>query len=109
MCVHLANTNVKETATTLVVKGFCFQPAEALLHQHGSLAAPTLNQQQSKAEAYQLTPAWNEVEGADYYELEFDGQLYSTLRTPQCTIADLQPLTSYDFRVRAANAAGKSD
>ncbi len=107
--VRLAKNNVTEYATELIVKGFCFQPAEALLHQHGSLAAPTFNQQQSKAQAYQLTPAWNEVRGADYYELEFDGQLYSTLRTPQCTIDDLQPLTSYHFRVRAVNAAGKSD
>lgn len=106
--ISLAKTNVANTPITITVKGFEFKQPEALLKQHGTLKAPTFSPQLSKAEAYQLTPAWSRVDNADYYELKFNGNIYSTLKTPSCTIDDLKPLTKYHFSIRAVNADGYS-
>ena len=70
---------------------------------------PQFNKQQSKAQAYTLQPAWDAVENADYYEVEYDGQLYSTIRDLNYLFDDLAPVTTYSFRVRAVNADGASE
>ena len=46
------------------------------------------------------------MENADYYEVKFDGQIYSTIREPRLRFDDLAPVTTYDFAVRAVNASG---
>jgi len=48
------------------------------------------------------------VPNADYYEVQFDGQTYSTIRQNRLTFDGLQPETDYAFSVRAANADGFS-
>ena len=106
--VKLAATDVTENAVSVTVKGFEFKLPNRLLVHHGKLAAPQFNKQQSKAQAYTLQPAWDAVENADYYEVEHDGQLYSTIRALNHLFDDLAPVTNYSFRVRAVNADGAS-
>ena len=106
--VKLAATDVTENAVSVTVKGFEFKTPNRLLVHHGKLAAPQFNKQQSKAQAYTLQPAWDAVENADYYEVEHDGQIYSTIRALNHLFDDLAPVTNYSFRVRAVNADGAS-
>ena len=107
--VKLAATDVTENAMSVTVKGFEFKMPNRQLVHHGKLAAPQFNKQQSKAQAYTLQPAWDAVENADYYEVEYDGQLYSTIRDLNYLFDDLAPVTNYSFRVRAVNADGASE
>ena len=106
LLVKVEKTNVKYNALSLEVKGFVFKPAEHLLTHRGPLAAPVLDKGRSDLQAYTLTPAWNKVDNADYYEVEFDGQLYSTIRDTRLLFDQLTPLTPYSFRLRAVNADG---
>ncbi len=106
--VKLAATDVTENAVSVTVKGFEFKTPNRLLVHHGKLAAPQFNKQQSKAQAYTLQPAWDAVENADYYEVEHEGQIYSTICALNHLFDDLAPVTNYSFRVRAVNADGAS-
>lgn len=108
LLVKLEKTHVKYNAVSLEVKGFTFKPVERLLTHRGTLTAPLLDKAQSNLQAYTLTPAWSKVENADYYEVEFEGQLYSTIRDTRLLFDQLQPLSAYRFRVRAVNADGVS-
>ena len=106
--MKLAATDVTENAVSVTVKGFEFKTPNRLLVHHGKLAAPQFNKQQSKAQAYTLQPAWDAVENADYYEVEHESQIYSTIRALNHLFDDLAPVTNYSFRVRAVNADGAS-
>ena len=76
------------------------------LKSRGELSAPAASIEPDNA--YSLTPKWAAVEGADYYEIEYDGQIYSTIKQTQYTIDGLVPETSYTMNVRAVNADGTS-
>ncbi len=106
LLVRLAPTDVRQNAQEVEVRGFRFQPETPGLTHHGVLAAPQPDTTAAHAEAYTLTPAWTPVEGADYYEVEFEGMTYSTLRRTHLLFDQLRPDTSYDFRLRAVNADG---
>ena len=70
------------------------------------LLAPQATWEQTSAG---IVLTWPAVENADYYEIEFQGMLYSTIRDNAFTFDGLQPETSYHFKVRAVNADGYSD
>ena len=86
-----------------------FAPSEKLLVSTGSLEAPKPQVTDENTTAYTLTPSWNKVTGADYYEIEFNNMLYSTIRDTQLLFEDLRPETTCSFKVRAVNASGTSD
>lgn len=65
------------------------------------LSAPKVKT--SESSAYSLTPSWDDVEGADYYEILFDSMLYSTIRATSLTFNDLQPESDYHFSIRAVD------
>lgn len=77
------------------------------LVQAGVLASPQARLTSDMA--YSLTPQWEKVDNADYYEVDFGGQLYSTIKQLQYTIDGLVPETRYEMRVRAVNKDGQSD
>ena len=58
---------------------------------------------------FALTPSWQAVPNADFYEVEFDGMLYSTITQNEFTFGGLEAETSYNFKVRAVNKDGYSD
>lgn len=107
--INIPEIDIRKSNIEVVITGWENAPADPLLTQHGPLAAPRFDAEASAANAYDLTPAWTKVEGADYYEVEYGGMNYSTIRNCSLNFDDLQPLTSYDFRVRAVNADGASE
>jgi len=79
------------------------------LTKTGPLSVPNAIMKKENARAYDITPSWETVENADYYEIEFGGQIYSTIRDTQYTVEGLTPEKDYSMKVRSVNAQGKSD
>lgn len=107
--VKLATTDITANAVLLEVKGFRFAPEEKMLKQTGTLTAPKVRITDKDLGAYTLTPSWEKVAEADYYEIEFNNMLYSTIRDTKLLFEDLRPETPCTFKVRAVNASGTSD
>lgn len=107
--VRLAAADVTSSEQRVVVDGFVFAPEDRMLTRHGALQTPALTTPDDNVEAYAVTPVWTAVDNADYYEIEFDSMLYSTVRSTELLYADLEAETDYTFRVRAVNADGVSD
>ncbi|MCI6279187.1 MAG: DUF5110 domain-containing protein [Bacteroidales bacterium] len=78
----------------------------SLFVSHGKLSEPALLT--GKAEAKAFSPSWSKVEGADAYDIDFGGMLYSGIRGASFRLEDLKPETVYDYKVRAVNADGVS-
>ncbi len=107
--VRLAEADITTTTTELTLDGYAYDTTDQLLVSAGALAAPKAQVAEDKTEAYTLTPSWEAVPGADYYEIEFGGMLYSTIRATELLFEDLVPETTYTFKVRAVNKDGRSD
>lgn len=104
--VKVHATDITSDPVTLAVTGFRFTPADHLLKSTGPLTAPRTGA--TDAGPYSLTPSWRAVPGADYYEIAFNGQLYSTIRDTSLLFEDLLPDTTYTFKLRSVNKTGPS-
>lgn len=103
--VRIAKTDITANDVALTVKGFVkLAKDNGLKKSTGTLAAPQLLK--ADVQPYSVTPKWKSVDNADYYEVEFQGENYSTIRGNELTFNDLTPQTDYDFKVRAVNASG---
>lgn len=109
LMVKVASTDVSRNAVELEVKGFALNPINTRLKTHGSLTAPVASVKPESTEAYTLAPSWQLVDNADFYEIEFDGMLYTGIRADSLLYTDLTPDTAYGFKVRAVNADGASE
>ncbi|WP_245562242.1 TIM-barrel domain-containing protein [Niabella aurantiaca] len=109
LLIKLAAADVTARALTLTFNGYHFEPADHLRKQHGRLAAPLQAQvTDSNRQAYALTPSWNKQPKADFYEIDFNGQQYTTIRDTSLLFDGLTPETGYQFKLRAVNKDGQS-
>ena len=109
LLVKLAKTDVTKAEQEVVVDGFEFSTAGRMLSHTGSLAAPDARITDDGCGVFALTPSWTAQPAADYYEIEYGGMVYSTIRGTQFAIDGLQPETDYTMRVRAVNRDGASE
>lgn len=109
LLVKLAASDITAATTTLTVKGFAFAPADKYRISTGTLLAPQPQISDENTEAYTLKPTWAKVENADFYEIEFDGMFYTTIRETELLFEGLKAETAYSFKVRAVNKEGVSD
>ena len=109
LLVKLAKADVTADLTEVFVQGFEFAPADPLRQHSGSLSAPKAVVSEEGRTPFALTPSWQAVPNADFYEVEFDGMLYSTITQNEFTFGGLEAETSYNFKVRAVNKDGYSD
>lgn len=107
--VRIAKTDITENDIKLEIKGYEYSVADKLLVSTGNLSSPKASIEEENITAYTLTPSWDKVENADYYEVEHDGMIYSTIKNSELMFDDLEPETSYSMRVRAVNKDGVSD
>lgn len=108
--VRLASSDITANPTVLSLEGFEFEPANPHKVSTGALAIP-VNAQVSEinTEAYTLLPTWDKVANADYYEIEFNDMLYTTIRDTELLFDGLLAETPYTFKLRAVNKEGVSD
>lgn len=108
--VKLASTDITINPVTLTVEGFKFEPADKQRVAVGKLTVPANAKVSDKnTEAYTLKPTWDKVGNADYYEIDFNGMHYTTIRDTALVFDGLQAETSYTFKLRAVNKEGYSD
>lgn len=110
LVVKVEPTDITALPVKLQVKGYAYQYEDNSKTHTGALTAPV--HAMVKAEdvgAYSLTPSWDKVGNADYYEILYQGMTYSTIRQNRLQFNDLTPATEYDFKVRAVNKDGVSD
>ncbi len=108
--VKLDPVNVQLIPVSITIDGFRFAPEEKLRVSTGQITAPAQAQvTDENTQPFQLTPSWDKVAHADYYEIQFDGQIYSTIRNQQLAFTDLTPDTAYSFQLRAVNKDMVSD
>jgi hypothetical protein len=108
--VKTSITDITKNSVTLTIEGFKFEPVDRQRVLAGKLATP-LNAVVSdkNREAYTLKPAWDKVSNADYYEIDFNGMHYTTIRDTTLLFEGLTVETPYTFRLRAANKDGYSN
>lgn len=110
LLVKLTATDVTANPVVLSVEGFQFQPAEKYRLSSGPLSAPAnAGVTEENTTAYTLKPTWNAAANADYYEIEFGGMLYTTIKGTEFLFEDLEAETPYSFKLRAVNRDGHSD
>ncbi|MGN0233196.1 MAG: TIM-barrel domain-containing protein [Bacteroidaceae bacterium] len=107
LMVNIAKTEVTQNEITLTTQ-VAADTTCPLMTEEGTLQKPDCHLTDEGITAYTLTPSWDKIEGADYYELLFEDQLYSTILQTQYTLDGLQPMSNYDIKVRAVNAQGTS-
>lgn len=108
--VRLAPADITINTITLSVEGFKFEPVDKQRTSSGVLSSPTnalISPQNT--EAYSLKPSWSGTANADYYEIDFDGMLYSTIKDTTLLFDGLTAETPYVFKLRAVNKQGFSD
>ncbi|CAM3733794.1 TIM-barrel domain-containing protein [Sphingobacterium prati] len=107
--VRIGKQDVSSAALEIQVDGFRFKPNDTYLAQTGALTPPTAKVTDSNTEAYTLTPTWEKVANADYYEIGFNDLIYSTIKDNQLLFEGLDAETEYNFKIRSVNKAGVSD
>ena len=102
--VKVAKSDVTAAATTLTIKGHKMDiPSSLLKNKKKMKDAPVACMIDEDYQAYTINLAWEKVKGADYYEIEFEGRLYTTIKECHLLFEDLTPETEYEFKVRAVN------
>ena len=109
LLVKIGKTDVTAAATEVEISGFEFAPADRLRTHSGRLNAPVATITDEGTGCFSLTPTWQPVANADYYEVEYAGMLHSTIRDTTFTFDGMQPETAYSLKVRAVNRDGYSD
>ncbi|GHT65156.1 alpha-xylosidase [Bacteroidia bacterium] len=108
--VKLAPTDIKTNKTVLTVEGFKFEPADRHKTKTGTLTAPLYAQiTEENTGAYSLNPTWKAIDNADFYEIDFDKMLYTTIKDTTFLLEGLDAETKYSFNLRAVNKDGFSD
>ena len=107
--VKIAKSDVTAAATTVTIKGHRLNVKSSLLASEGALEAPKATVSDENCQAYTITPSWEKVANADYYEIKFQNRIYSTIKGTSLLFEDLTPVTDYTFAVRAVNKSGASE
>lgn len=107
--IKIEAVNTIETTINLTIKGYEFASTNTLLKSTGQLNSPSLQLTDELIEAYTVNPKWEAVDNADYYEIELEDQLYTTIKGNSLVFENLVPETTYDFKIRAVNKEMNSD
>ena len=109
LLVKLEATDISANAVTVIVNGLRFSPNNHLLKSTGLLKAPANAQViDSNSGAFSLRPSWGKLFNADYYEIDFNGQVYTDIKDTSLSFDDLSPETNYAFKIRSVNKTGHS-
>lgn len=106
--IKLAATDITANAVTVTIQGFAFAPADKTKLKTGKLTTPIAVVNEKERQPFSLTPTWLPVANADFYEIMYNGMLYTTIKDTSFSFEDLIPETDYRFKLRAVNKSGVS-
>lgn len=106
--VKLQLTDVSANAIKLTVDGFVFAPKDQQRKNTDALTQLSAEVKETNRGPFSLTPSWKAISNADYYEILFNGMLYSTIKDTSLLFDGLLPETNYSFQLRAVNKSGYS-
>ncbi len=110
LLLKLGLTDVSRNAVSLSIEGFKFEPVDQQLLSTGPLAgSPNGSVKPEDTEAYSLRPSWKKLTNADFYEIEFNGMLYTTIKDTSLLFDGLTAEKAYLFKLRGANKNGYSN
>lgn len=109
LLVKIEPTDVNVNGVEVEIKDFRFDMPNTRLASHGALSVPEVTFGEEGIEAYTLIPSWNAVDNADFYEIDFNGMLYTNIRSLSLPFDRLKDETSYEMKVRAVNADGPGE
>ena len=108
--VKLQTVDITSNPLQVEMTGFVFNPTDPYKKSLGALTAPSnAKVKEENIGAYTVRPTWDKVEQADYYEIQFNNMLYSTIQDSTLLFEDLQAETTYNFQIRSVNKEGVSD
>ena len=108
--IKLAPVDITLDVISVEIQGFVFEPADKEKVKKGTLSAPlNVKISDKNNSAYSLKPNWTAISNADYYEIDFKGMNYSTIRDTTLLFDGLSPDTDYSFKIRSVNKEGYSD
>ncbi|WP_316804279.1 TIM-barrel domain-containing protein [Pedobacter nototheniae] len=108
--IKLAPTDITLNEVEVSIEGFKFEPADKQRISSGKLTTPLNAAVTDKnKEAYTLKPSWSKVDHADFYEIDFNGMHYTTIKDTTLLFEGLMAETAYAFKLRAVNKDGYSD
>jgi alpha-glucosidase (family GH31 glycosyl hydrolase) len=107
--IKLAATDITANQIDMTINGYRFAPADNHRVTSGTLTAPQAQVTDDNTEAYTLKPTWSKVANADFYEIELNGMLYTTIKDTELLFDGLSAETTYAFKIRAVNKDGKSE
>ena len=108
--IKLQKSDITSDKINVNIAGYAFSPADQIRKSSGSLTAPqNFKATAENVEAYLIRPTWDAVPNADYYEIEFNNMIYSTIRDNSLLFEDLAAITDYTFKIRAVNKEGASE
>ncbi len=104
----LETTDITQNAVELTVEGFTFESVDDSRKTVGQLRAPIAQVSEENTEAYSIQPTWKPVANADYYEIEFNGMLYTNIRDTAFLFDGLEPETTYTLMIHSVNKGGSA-
>jgi len=110
LLIKVNATDITANTVRATIEGFKFEPANTHRISSGKLTAPiNAAVSDNNIEAYTLKPTWAKVNGADFYEIDFNGMLYTTIKDTTLLFDGLAAETPYSFKLRAVNKDGVSN
>lgn len=110
LLIKLSKTDITRNSVVATIEGFKYEPADKQRITSGQLTTPShAGISEKNKEAYTLKPTWKKVNNADFYEIDFKGMRYTTIRDTSLLFDGLNAETTYSFKLRAANKDGYSD
>lgn len=108
--IKLGTTDISVHSVVATVEGFRYEPLNTQRVSSGKLSSPLHAEVSDKnREAYTLKPNWSKVDHADFYEIDFNGMHYTTIKDTTLLFDGLTVETPYSFKLRAVNRDGYSD
>jgi alpha-glucosidase (family GH31 glycosyl hydrolase) len=105
--IKIEKTNITTAKTTITIKKFVFH--NSVFSKSGPLHAPA-NAKVADVDRkpYSLAPSWDKTDNTDFYEILYDGMIYTGIRENKLEFTGLEPNKMYNFSVRSVNKTDSS-
>ena len=106
--IKMAAADAKTMAQRVEILGFIYRAKERKEQENVKLSVPELTIPEEKKTSSSIWLHWNKIEGAESYEMQIDGQLYTMGDADSYLHDDLEYHSEHCFQIRSRNEEGYS-